>query len=527
LLAEVAGDLAFGLYSLEQEAALRESEERFRLMTEHALAGVYLIQDGRLRYVNPAGARMFGYEPEELIDRRSPLDVVAPEDREQVAEHIRRRLAGEVLSVRYTIQGLRKDGSRFPCEVLGTRVDYRGRPAILGTVLDLTDRMRAEEAVRRRAEQTEALRQIGMELFAQLDLDALLSSIVRRAVDLVGGSAGGLYLYRPEEDVLEWVVSIGPNQPPVGTRLRPSEGIITRRIWETGHPFWVDDYSQREDRPAQYADYPWTAVIGVPVRRGEEILGVLIVLADPPRTFSQEDADLLDLFAAQAAVALTNARFYETLRREREQLDFLHRLGRRLAGTLDTRAIAREALDTLCRLTGACQGVILVAEPGTPRLRLVAAFGHEDATVEELDRRLQLTIGQGLAGWVALHRQTALVDDVLQDDRWLVVRGMDEHIRSALSVPLLFGEDLVGVMNLGCRRRAVFTPEHARLAEAAGGVIAGALAGARLYGAEQERARRMAAVAELGERLAAILEPKAVWQEAVEGIARTFGYDYV
>ncbi len=530
LLAEVAEDLAFGLYSLEQEAALRESEERFRLMADHSLAGIYLIQDGLLRYVNPAGARMFGYEPEELIDRRSPLDVVAPEDREQVAENIRRRLDGEVLSVRYTVQGLRKDGSRFPAEVFGTRVDYRGRPAILGTVLDLTDRVRAEEAVRRRAEQTEALRQVGLELFAQLDLDALLSSIIRRAVDLVGGSAGGLYLYRPEEDVLEWVVSIGPNQPPVGTRLRPSEGIITRRIWETGRPSWVDDYSQREDRPAQYADYPWTAVIGVPVRRGEEMLGVLIVLADPPRTFSQEDADLLDLFAAQAAVALTNARFYEALRREREQLDFLHRLSRRLAGTLDARAIAQEALETLCGMTGARQGVVYVTEPGTPRLRLVAAFGHGDTTVEEveeMDRRLQLTIGQGLAGWVALHRQTAVVDDVLQDGRWLVVRGLDEHIRSAISVPLLFGEELVGVMNLGCKRKAAFTSEHARLAEAAGGVIAGALAGARLYGAEQERARRMAAVAELGERLAAILEPQAVGQEAVEGIVRAFGYDYV
>ncbi len=530
LLAEVAEDLAFGLYSLEQEAALRESEERFRLMADHSLAGIYLIQDGLLRYVNPIGARMFGYEPEELIDRRSPLDVVAPEDREQVAENIRRRLDGEVLSVRYTVQGLRKDGSRFPAEVLGTRVDYRGRPAILGTVLDLTDRVRAEEAVRRRAEQTEALRQVGLELFAQLDLDALLSSIIRRAVDLVGGSAGGLYLYRPEEDVLEWVVSIGPNQPPVGTRLRPSEGIITRRIWETGRPSWVDDYSQREDRPAQYADYPWTAVIGVPVRRGEEMLGVLIVLADPPRTFSQEDADLLDLFAAQAAVALTNARFYEALRREREQLDFLHRLSRRLAGTLDARAIAQEALETLCGMTGARQGVVYVTEPGTPRLRLVAAFGHGDTTVEEveeMDRRLQLTIGQGLAGWVALHRQTAVVDDVLQDGRWLVVRRLDEHIRSAISVPLLFGEELVGVMNLGSPQTAAFTPEHARLAEAAGGVIAGALAGARLYGAEQERARRMAAVAELGERLAAILEPQAVGQEAVEGIVRAFGYDYV
>ncbi len=526
LLAEVAGDLALALHSLEQEEALRESEERFRLLAEHALTGIYLIQDGLLRYVNPAAARMFGYEPEEIIDRLGPLDVVAPEDRERVVENIRKRLTGEVLSVRYTIQGLRKDGSRFPCEVLGTRVEYRGRPAILGTIIDLTDRVRAEEAVRRQAAQTEALRQVGLELFAQTDLNALLPSIVQRALDLVDGSAGGLYLYRPEEDVLEWMVSIGPNLPPVGTRLRPSEGGIVRRVWETGRPFWVDDYQHWEGRAARYAGYPWTAVIGVPVRRGEEMLGVLVVLADPPRTFSQADADVLELFAAQTAVALTNARLYDEVRRERERLDFLHQLGQRLSATLDVRAVAREALETLRAMTGADQGVIYIAEPGTSRLHLIAATGHDEASAEELDRRLQLRVGQGVSGWVALHRKTAVVDDVSRDGRWLVVRGMDEEVRSAVSVPLLFGEELVGVMTLGSFREAAFTPDHARLLEAAGAVLAGALLNARLYEAEQERARRMAAVAELGERLAAILEPEKVYREAVEGIVRAFGYDY-
>ena len=527
LLAEVASDLAFALHSLEQEEALRESEERFRLLAEHALTGIYLIQDGLLRYVNPAGARMFGYEPGEVINQLGPLDVVAPEDREQVAENIRKRLAGEVLSVRYTVQGLRKDGSRFPCEVLGTRVEYRGRPAILGTVLDLTDRVRAEEAVRRQAAQTEALRQIGLELFAQTDLNALLPSIVRRALDLVGGSAGGLYLYRPEADVLEWVVSVGPDQPPLGTCLRPSEGGIAHRVWETGRPFWVDDYQHWEDRAAQYADYPWTAVIGVPVRRAEEMLGVLMLLADPPRTFSQADADVLELFAAQTAVALTNARLYDEVRRDREQLDFLHQLGQRLSATLDVRAVAREALEALRAMMEADQGVIYLAESGTDRLRLIVTTGHDEASVEELDRRLQLRVGQGLSGWVAFHRQAAVVDDVSRDDRWLVVRGMDETVRSAVSVPLLFGEELVGVISLGSLREAAFTPDHVRLLEAAGAVLAGALFNARLYEAEQERARRMAAVAELGEHLAAILEPEKVYREAVEGIVRAFGYDCV
>ena len=59
------------------EAALRESEASYRIVTEGSLAGVYLIQDGKFRYVNPTLAQAFGYSPDELIDHLGPADLVA------------------------------------------------------------------------------------------------------------------------------------------------------------------------------------------------------------------------------------------------------------------------------------------------------------------------------------------------------------------------------------------------------------------------------------------------------------------
>ncbi len=67
------------------EEALRESEASYRIVTEGSLAGVYLIQDGKFRYVNPMLAQAFGYTPDELIDRLGPLDLVHPEDRDRIA----------------------------------------------------------------------------------------------------------------------------------------------------------------------------------------------------------------------------------------------------------------------------------------------------------------------------------------------------------------------------------------------------------------------------------------------------------
>lgn len=134
--------------SKRAEEALKESEQRYRSLTEFAITGVYLIQGGMFRYVNPVLATIFGYGVNEIVNKLGPLDLTAPEDREVIAENIRKRVEGEAERIRYTFKGLRKDGRRIDTEVYGVRIEYNGKPAIIGTLLDITERKRAEEAVR-------------------------------------------------------------------------------------------------------------------------------------------------------------------------------------------------------------------------------------------------------------------------------------------------------------------------------------------------------------------------------------------
>ena len=151
LFEAVSKDIAFALHDIEldeerkrTESALRESEERFRTLAEKALVGVYIFQDNEFRYVNPALAKIFGYKPEEIVDKLGPLDLTHPDDRPIVIENVRRRLTGEIESAHYTFRGLRKDGSIIYCEVIGRRIEYHGQPAIIGTLMDITERKRAE-----------------------------------------------------------------------------------------------------------------------------------------------------------------------------------------------------------------------------------------------------------------------------------------------------------------------------------------------------------------------------------------------
>ncbi|HYM39188.1 MAG TPA: PAS domain S-box protein, partial [Thermoplasmata archaeon] len=125
------------------QEALQAAEAKFRGLVEQSLMGIYIIQDGRFAYANPRLAEIFGFTQAELVPSMGPLDVTAPEDRALVEENIRRRIQGETPSVHYSFHGLRKDGSRISVEVQGGQMDFGGRPAIIGSLLDVTEKERA------------------------------------------------------------------------------------------------------------------------------------------------------------------------------------------------------------------------------------------------------------------------------------------------------------------------------------------------------------------------------------------------
>ena len=130
------------------EEHLRESNERFQLLAESSLTGIYLIQDGRFRYVNPAMAHIFGYEVEEIVDKLGPMELVFATDQVLVAENIRRRVKGEEEAIHYDFRGQRKDGAVIDVEVHGRRIELGGKVGVIGTLVEITERKQADTALR-------------------------------------------------------------------------------------------------------------------------------------------------------------------------------------------------------------------------------------------------------------------------------------------------------------------------------------------------------------------------------------------
>ncbi len=131
---------------LKAERALQEAEAKYRSLVEETMVGVYLIQNDRFVYANPRLLEIFGAREDELVNQ-SPLQFVAPQDRALVAENLRKRFSGEVKTARYAFKALRVDQTPIDVEVHTGVIEYLGKPAVIGSLLDITERKRYTEAL--------------------------------------------------------------------------------------------------------------------------------------------------------------------------------------------------------------------------------------------------------------------------------------------------------------------------------------------------------------------------------------------
>jgi PAS domain S-box-containing protein len=131
-----------------KEAHLWDSEDIFKVLAEKSVVGIYLIQDGIFKYVNPRFSQIFGFRAGELVNKIGPEVLVLEEDWAIVDENIRKRISGEAKSIHYAFRGISKTKKAIDVEVYGSRTVYQGRPAVIGTLVDITERKRSEELLR-------------------------------------------------------------------------------------------------------------------------------------------------------------------------------------------------------------------------------------------------------------------------------------------------------------------------------------------------------------------------------------------
>ncbi len=138
------------------EDALRAAEAKYRALVEQSLVGVYIVQHDRLVYANPKAADILGYTQQELLDLPWAYTVLHEQDRALVVDQLSRMDATTAANVQLTIRGQRKDGTVVQAEAFCATTEFAGQPAILATVIDISDRVKLEDQLRQ-AQKMEAV----------------------------------------------------------------------------------------------------------------------------------------------------------------------------------------------------------------------------------------------------------------------------------------------------------------------------------------------------------------------------------
>ncbi|MDP1996923.1 MAG: GAF domain-containing protein, partial [Gallionella sp.] len=231
--------------------------------------------------------------------------------------------------------------------------------------------------------------------------------------------------------------------------------------------------------------------------------------------------------ANQAAIAIKNARLFDAFVNEQQHTALLYHLSLELSTNLKSENVANRALQAAADALGVTRGNILTLEDDDEHLQILAVTGYDRETIEALNQRLNWTISQGVTGRVVRTRMATTIPDVSQDADWIPISGLDDWVRSILSVPLVAGNRVIGALNLLSEQLGFFKTKSLSLITAIASPVALALQNARLYEGLRQRFKELEILADTSSALRKAQSyndiPPILLAKAVEGLKADAG----
>jgi diguanylate cyclase (GGDEF)-like protein len=322
----------------------------------------------------------------------------------------------------------------------------------------------------------------------------LLHAIVERAITLLEGTGGGLYLCDAERGDLQCVVCVNTLRDFSGTRLKFGEG-AAGQVAQTGHPLIIDDYRTWEGRAKVYEiEQPFRSVVAAPLVWQDEVLGVIDILHNQAvRHFSQDHLTLLTLFANQAAIALHNAQVYAEAQLKARRVSLLNEITQISIRAPDLETMLQSLVDRLGELFDADDTYITFWDeehqavvPAAARSSLREAFIAMRPIIGEITLTSSvLNTGHVLA-----------VEDIFNSPYISRKIAALFPVRSMMGLPLVTDGKKLGAGLIGYKRPHKFTPDEIALGEEVSSQIALAMTKIRLLDLERQRANELDALRE-------------------------------
>jgi PAS domain S-box-containing protein len=390
------------------------------------------------------------------------------------------------------------------------------------------DNARMFETEERRAAELEALHHASLSLTSSLEfvevLDSILDSVAKLLPDV---SDGYIFLFSEENGgQLKYGASLYADGSRAEHSVEQSLRELTYQVAQTGEILSVPNTSLQTNSQGNISAWGG-ALIGLPLKIGQQVVGVMDITYQKPRTFLETELRVMRLLGDQAAIAIENARLFNQAAMERRHLQLLFDVNRAVASSLDYDETLNRAVSLTCQVFGGVLGQAFLYLPEAGRLRLSALYGDGVFERAQFNQHVEVDLGIGLAGWVALHRQAVIVQDVRQDERWYHVNGLDDEICSVICAPIFSGERLFGVLSVLHNQVGVFSNDQLELLQAICHEVGLALSNADQYEQVNRRLAEITLIQNLAQIFSRRLELPVLLDEVVKQLYERFNYPLV
>jgi signal transduction histidine kinase/putative methionine-R-sulfoxide reductase with GAF domain len=386
---------------------------------------------------------------------------------------------------------------------------------LAGQVSAALENARLYAEAQRRAEHMRLAQEIGSAMALIADLDALLQTVITRMKQAFGYSHVAVGLIEDGHVVFHYAEG-------VVSRIPLGEGLIGE-VAQTGQPALVPLGGQTRDegRPQRAPSSQTGAELVVPILLGQQPIGVLDVLSDRVGGLDAQDLEIMQALAGQLAAAIQNARLYQQVSRQAEEVSALLASAAVITSshTLHDRlwTIIKQAVD----LVQADGGTIYLLDEDGLTLRPLVAL--EEYAAEVLATPLRL--GEGITGSVARSGVGEIVNDVLSDPRAYQIPGTPRERECLVSVPLAVQGKVIGVMSLVRKGGRGFVPHDLELLTSLAHHAAIAIKNAQLFEEARHRAEQLHALYSVAATAGRSLELNEMLDAVLAEVLRVTGLE--
>lgn len=370
---------------------------------------------------------------------------------------------------------------------------------------------RLYEAVQERARELETLHRMSLTLTQSLEVEDVLDAVLAGTFALLTDADDAhIFLYRDGRLEFAAACFAGDRQEEPWSEPRPDG--LTYTVARMGETIVVPNMQKHplfENAPSD-----WTgAIIGVPLKIGERIVGVMNVAFLQPQKFSDEELHLLELLGDRAAIAIENARLFEAEQASRRRAETLQQVAAVLGSTLEVEELVHRVLEELQKVVPYDSASVQLLRDDY--LEIIAGRGFDDVD-KHIGRRFPVH-GDTLDRKIIQTKKPLLVADTHAEYPKFTQPPYD-YIRSWLGAPLLHKGEIIGLITLDRSEVNAFSPNEISIAMAFANHVAIALENARLY----ERAQHRAAT----DGLTGLYNSRHFYEQLAEELERSRRYDH-